>query len=282
VNDFAATTRAEFLKMFSTRMWWLLLLILAVYVGLVAGGLSFGLGALQSSGSAPPPRPGTAPGATIGGIPTEAFAPVLYSLATAVGYVFPILLGSLAVTNEFRHKTLTPTFLATPRRGLVLGGKWVVLLLLGALFGVAALLATVGLGAAGLAVFGLDTGLGESGTWAMLARAVLAMALWAVVGVGIGVLVPSQVGSIVVVLAFTQFVEPILRLAAGFAEWAGEVGRFLPGAAGDALVGASIYTVMGGTAGATLDWWQGGLVLLGYAVLFTVLGYLTSWRRDVT
>ena len=31
-----------------------------------------------------------------------------------------------------------------------------------------------------------------------------------------------------------------------------------------------------------LEWWVGGLVLLGYAVLLVLLGHLLSWRRDVT
>ena len=53
---------------------------------------------------------------------------------------------------------------------------------------------------------------------------------------------------------------------------------------GDALVGSSIFTVMGTGSGpvAVLDWWQGGLVLLGFAILAAAIGYLTSWRRDVT
>lgn len=280
MREFAAATRAELTKTLSTRMWWVLLLVLVLYVGLIAGGIAFGSGALERSGQNTP-RPGAPSGDTVGGIPTAVLAPVIYTLATAVGYVVPILLGSLSVTNEFRHKTLTPTFLATPRRAVVLGAKWIVLLALGALFGVAALAASVGLGAAGLAVFGFDTALGDSDMWALFARAVVAMALWAVVGVGLGVLLPSQVGSIVVILAFTQFVEPILRLVAGFADWAAQVGKFLPGAASDALVGSSIYLVMGG-ATATLEWWQGGLVLLGYALLFTAVGYAVTWRRDVT
>ena len=57
-------------------------------------------------------------------------------------------------------------------------------------------------------------GLGESDTWALVGRGVLAMALWATIGVGLGSLVPNQVAAIVIVIAFTQFVEPILRLAA--------------------------------------------------------------------
>jgi hypothetical protein len=59
------------------------------------------------------------------------------------------------------------------------------------------------------------------------------------------------------------------------------VAKFLPGAAGDALVGASFYTTLGGSAD-TLEWWQGGLVLAGYAAVFLGIGAATFWRRDVT
>jgi ABC-2 type transport system permease protein len=105
------------------------------------------------------------------------------------------------------------------------------------------------------------------------------------VGVALGVLIPSQIGSIVTIIAFTQFVEPTLRVAAAFVDWLGEVGRFLPGAAGDALVGASIFSMFtGGTGGgvAPLEWWQGGLVLAGYALVMGAIGAATTWRRDVT
>ncbi|MCU1437260.1 MAG: hypothetical protein JWP66_347 [Naasia sp.] len=282
MSAFVPAVRAEFTKTLSTRMWWILAIILVAYVGLLAGGIAFGLGALDASGQDDAPPGPVGMGETVAGIPVDLLAPVVYSLATAVGYVFPALLGAMLVTNEFRHKTLTPTFLATPRRGAVLSAKWVVMFAFGALFGIAALIGTVGLGAAGLTAFGFDPILGESDTWALFGRAVLAMALWALVGVGLGVIVPSQVGSIVIILAFTQFVEPILRLAGGFADWAAQVAQFLPGAASDALVGASIYTVMSGAGSESLDWWQGGLVLLAYAALFTVIGYLANWRRDVT
>ena len=53
--------------------------------------------------------------------------------------------------------------------------------------------------------------------------------------------------------------------------------------ASDALVGASLYNMaaMGGAV-ETLEWWQGGLVLLGIAIVATVLGGATTWRRDVS
>jgi hypothetical protein len=142
-------------------------------------------------------------------------------------------------------------------------------------------IASVGAGAGALALFGLDTQLGESDTWAMIARAILALALWAVIGVGLGALIPNQVAAIVVILAFTQFVEPTLRALVSLAEWAATVGKFLPGAASDALLGAPSFFTMGMT-GDSLEWWQGGLLLAALALVLTVLGYLVSWKRDVT
>ncbi|RZU66888.1 hypothetical protein EV379_3258 [Microterricola gilva] len=268
---------AEFAKLFTTRLWWILALTLFLYVGAMAGGLGalFGWAASNADASA---SAGVSP--LPEGLNLHA---VIYSMATTIGYVFPVLLGAFAVTGEFRHQTLTPTFLATPRRGIVLSAKVLSMLIVGAGLGVVAWLATVGLGAAALGAFDLETGLGAEDSWTMIARGVLAMALWAAVGVGLGTLVPSQVAALIIVIAFTQFVEPTLRLAASFNEVTASIARFLPGAASDALVGASFYSIAtpGGGSEALL-WWQGGIILLAIAIAATVGGYFTSWRRDVT
>jgi len=278
---FLRCVRAESAKILTTRMWWVLALVLFGYIGALAGGLGALFAGLQS-GAIPASAVNTGGGS--GGASFGSIPPLIYSFASSVGYVFPVLLGALATTGEFRHQTLTPTFLATPRRGQVLGAKSVTLFLGGAVFGIVALLASVGIGALAISAFGVDTLLGDSGTWALLGRTVLAMALWASIGVGLGVLVPNQTASIVIVLAFTQFVEPLLRLASSFTTVTAGIGKYLPGAASDAFVGASVFTVAGTGAGpvAMLDWWQGGLVLLAYAVIATLGGYFTSWRRDVT
>lgn len=270
---------AEFAKILTTRLWWVLALVLFGYIGLLAGGLSALFAGIQSGAISPDAAGGS------GGIPDfGTLPPLVYSFASSVGYVFPVLIGALATTGEFRHQTLTPTFLATPRRGQVLAAKVIALFVVGAVFGVVALAASVGIGAPVMNAFHVDPLLADSGTWWLIGRTLLAMALWATIGVGLGVLVPSQVASIVIVLAFTQFVEPLLRLAASFLEVTARIGNFLPGAASDALVGASVFTMATPTGGAVqaLDWWQGGLVLLSYAIVATVGGYFVSWKRDVT
>ncbi|KQZ11271.1 ABC transporter permease [Agromyces fucosus] len=268
---------SEFQKVFTTRMWWLLAILLAAYVAFMSGGL----GAFLGWASENPDAAASAGGSTTVPPGTE-LAPLIYSFASSVGYVFPVLLGALAVTGEFRHKTLTPTFLAEPHRTVVLSAKFISQLVIGAGLGVVAFAVSVGAGAAALAAFGLDTGLDSSDTWALVGRGVLAMALWGAIGVGLGVLVVNQVAAIVIVIAFTQFLEPILRVVASLSDVTASIGRFLPGAASDALVGASFYNIASLGSTDTLEWWQGGLVLLGIAVVATVIGGATTWRRDVS
>ncbi|GAA2030839.1 ABC transporter permease [Agromyces tropicus] len=268
---------AEFQKVLTTRMWWLLAIVLVGYVALLSGGFGAFLGWTVEN-----PDAAAAAGGNTTLPPGIDLAPLLYSFASSIGYVFPVLLGALAVTSEFRHRTLTTTFLAQPHRGTVLSGKFASQLVVGAAFGVIGFATSVGTGAAALAAFDLETGLGATDTWALVGRGILAMALWGAIGVGLGALVPNQVAAIVIVIAFTQFVEPILRIAASLNDVTASIGRFLPGAASDALVGASFYGIASPGASEALEWWQGGLVLFGIALVTTIIGGLTTWRRDVS
>ena len=105
----ATATRSEITKQFSTSTWWILAIVLVVYVAFVTGGLAAAMTFLADSAG------GDA------GMPTTDGAPsLLYSFAASLGYVFALLIGALMVTTEYRHKTLTPTLLATPQRGRAL------------------------------------------------------------------------------------------------------------------------------------------------------------------
>lgn len=270
-----AAGRAESTKLFSTSIWWILAIVLAVYVAFTSSALGFVLSATAT---------GALGGGRGSGVSADSLPGLLYSTATSVGYVFPLLIGTLMVTSEFRHKTLTPTFLATARRGRVLWAKALVGAEIGVIYAVIGIAAAVVPAAAFLAAYGLSTGFDQLDTWTLLGRMMIAYVLWTLIGIGIGALVRNQVGAIVGVLVFTQFIEPIGRLAGMFVDGLSSVTRFLPGAAGDALVGASVFSGMGGGAApadSTLHWWAGGLVLLAYAVVFLALAATTSWRRDV-
>ncbi|QTE30308.1 ABC transporter permease [Pengzhenrongella sicca] len=271
-----AALRTEYRKLVTTRLWWILLLAMAAYMAFLAGILAFAL--TQDPASVSTGVPGAEEASPMA---PEEVARTIYTLATSLGYVFPVIVGAFAMTNEFRHQTITPTFLAEPRRTLVLGAKMLSSVVVGLLFGVVGTAATIGAGAGVLALLGEPAYLSDPIVLRSAALSVLALTVWTVVGVGFGTLLTNQVAVIVVLLAFTQFVEPILRLVLGQFDWSEGLSKFMPGAAGEAITGASFYTASGMAAG-LLSSWQGAAVLLVYAFAFAIIGRFTSLRRDIT
>jgi hypothetical protein len=250
-------------------MWWILLLVMAAYVAVIAAFLAVAFSAGSNAGVPAGAQPS---------LDDPSVRLMMYTLAMPLAYVFPVLAGTLSITTEYRYETLTYTFLAEPRRAVVLVAKLVVGTGMGIVFGVVALAANAAAVAPVLAGTGHAVGL-TGDVWGAIARCVLGMGLWAALGVGVGVVLRNQVAAMVVVIAFSQLVEPLLRF--GLAAWEGTraVAKFLPGAAGDAIAGASIYTV--GAPSDLLSWWHGGLVLALYAAALWGLGSVTTMRRDV-
>lgn len=269
-----AALRTETRKISTTRAWWINGAVMFAYMGVLAAimAASFVL-SIRSEGSASTGLPG---GATLD---AEAIASSVYTLAVALGYIFPAVLGALVVTSEFRHRTITPTLLAEPRRTVVLVSKLVAVIPFAVVVGIAGVLGTVIGGAGTLALLGEPTFISDPQMLRTIALSALALAIWALVGVGFGSVLTNQVAAIVVLLVFTQFVEPLLRLLLAQFDATETLSKFLPGAAGEAIAGSSLY-VSSGLAD-LLSAWQGVLVLLGYAVVFLVIGRLTTFRHDI-
>lgn len=268
-----AALRTELRKISTTRTWWLIAAAMFAYM-LVIGAimaLSFVLGMRENTS--------TFPGQEAVVMDPEAIASSVYTLAVALGYIFPAILGALAVTTEFRYHTITPTLLAEPRRTLVLTAKLVAVLPYSVVVAVAGVAGAVIGGAATLSVLGEPTLLGDADMWRTIAMSVVALVLWSLVGVGFGSVLTNQVAAIVVLLVFTQFVEPLLRILLAQFEVTEAVSKFLPGAAGEAIAGSSLYASSG--LADLLSNWQGMLVLLGYAVVLVVIGRLTTFGRDI-
>jgi hypothetical protein len=271
-----AALRTEYRKLVTTRLWWILLLSMAAYMAFLAGIMAFAL--TQDPAS----MAGGVPGADAAAPMTpEAVARTVYTLATSLGYVFPVIVGAMAMTSEFRHQTITPTLLAEPRRTTFLTAKMLSSVPVGLLFGVVGTASTVGAGAGVLVLMGKPTYLADPIVLRSAALSVVALTVWTVVGVGFGALITSQVAVIVVMLAFTQFVEPILRIMMGLFDWSEGISKYLPGAAGEAITGSSFYADSGMAAG-LLPSWLGFAVLLGYALVFALIGRLTTLRHDIT
>jgi ABC-type transport system involved in multi-copper enzyme maturation permease subunit len=260
-----ALLRAELKKITSTRLWW----------GLLAGALAFS--ALQALVTAIFAGMEAQPGApAMAALDTAEGVRSVYPMAMFAGtYIFALVLGITGMTGEYRYQTVTPTFLVTPRRERVVLAKMVAHLLVGAFYALVGLLVALVAGGITIAIRGHDLGYGADRLWSSVGLAVVAVGLWTLFGIGVGTLIRNQVAAILIAVAVTFLVEPLATYLFASVDLDAAV-KWLPTNASAAL------TSPGGEFLDYLDWWAGGLVLLGYAVLLGGLGLLLSQRRDIT
>ncbi len=190
-----------------------------------------------------------------------------------VGYLFALLLGVLIITTEFRHKTVTTTFLVTPRRPRMVVGKLILAGLTGAVLAVIVVAATVIGGGITIAVKGGSFSALLHQVPAVAPGIILVYVLFALVGVGVGSLLTNQIAAIIVVLGWFLVVENIIS-----GIWSGTT-KWLP--TGAAAAAASVTA--GGNRGAVLfAWWQGSLLILAYGLIFAAVGSAVLTQRDIT
>src|SRR5690606_18050049 len=194
--------------------------------------------------------------------------------------MFVMLFGIVLVTNEFHHQTATTTFLTTPHRTAVILAK----LVAATVFGAGLWLVTTAITIPATMIFLEAEGFSSHfGDW-LITRAILlnllAYVLWGVLGLGIGVLIRSQIAatiiSVVVYMAGTVAAGLIFEpLASLFKQdWIADLQWGVPSIASMLLVSA------GDLPGAP-PWWVGAVVLLGYALVAGVIGILITRRRDI-
>jgi len=191
----------------------------------------------------------------------------LLSVGSLAG-VFSALAGIMLVTNEYRHGTIRPTFLFTPRRSRVIEAKLASGLLAGIAFGVVGEGLGFAIGYACLASRGIDYALNSGQTTLLLVGTLAGVALWGALGVGIGTVVRNQVGSIIGLLAWGFIAENLL-----FA-FVPSVGRFAPAHASDALIGLTTTHLLPAAAG--------GAILLAWTIAFALTAVTLTAHRDVT
>ncbi len=200
------TIRAELLKLFSIRTTW----------ALIAASAAMGL--LVLAGLPPPQEHATG-------------AALLLELFVAASITSPLVLalGTLLVGGEFHHKTISQTLLVTPNRGRLLVAKLLVGAAGGLALSTACLLVALSVGLPALAGRGVTIGMLDQRAVLGLVGSLAANALWAMLGVGLGAVLRSQVAAIVAALVFNFAVDPVLQ---GIAP---RLWRYLPAAADQGL-----------------------------------------------
>lgn len=246
----------EFRKLFTTRLWlWLLLASAAITALYASLDIAF----------ADTPGTWTLPLSTPQGQRT------LLAIG-AGGAPLAAVLGAIGLTGEFRHRTATTTFLATPHRGRVVAAKLLAYGLVGAGYGLAGIAVTAAIAVPWLASNNIHPVLGGGDVAATLAGVIAAMAIFGLVGVGLGALLREQVAAVVGLLVWLFVVERILTSFAAMDRWT----MYLPGQAQEALSGSVL------TNQRLLEPRQAGLVLAAYGIALALAGTRLAMRRDVT
>lgn len=245
----APVIRSEFRKLTTVRSPWLLL---AAGPLVVVAGVS---GLIASGG--------------------DVHDPAVQSMALAhvgLAALFTLIFGTLAVAGEYRHGTITDTYLSVPGRARVIAAKLAVYALVGAAAGLVSSLVALAATAAWWAAKGGTLQMSAAGTWRTLAGGVAVNIAFAAIGVSIGALVRNLVGAIAGVLAWIALVEGIAGqlLGSGLARW-------LPFYSSEALDRANLSG-----AARLLPQWGGAIVLAGYAAAFATGAVITTLKRDVT
>lgn len=193
------------------------------------------------------------------------------------------IMGVLCVTGEYRHKTITTTFVLRPVRTQVLGAKVAATALWSVLLALLTLIAVAVVGLPWNAALGGATSQVTDQTGAVVPGLLLSAILLGLFGLGFGTLVKNQVAAILLTIGGTLILESIL-IALARAIFHYDL-NWLPNGAGAALAGDIARGFGGGGRGARfhlLTWWQGGLVMLAWGLVPLAVGYFTTFRRDVT
>jgi ABC-2 type transport system permease protein len=252
--------RAELRKITTTRFWWFML----IGVLLLSGLYAFGVVRLQPGGATALADPG--------------ILRSVYNAGNPATRVLALLLGIAAMGFEYRHQTLSATYLATPRRSRVLLGKAVSLLLFGLLFGVVGVLTGVAVAAPFVLANDGSFFLDQPDTWRSLVLGAGSLALWTMLGMGIGILVRNLLVAMLVGITFAYLVEPILALVCYLRSWHLALD-LLPTGATNAMLGVTSTVLFARED--PIAWWQGALVLAAWCLVPVVVAVLSTVRRDV-
>ena len=272
--------KAEFRKVLSTKLWWALLIpsaALALLLNLAFTATSSLTDNISDSSVHVP------------------LAYISLNLSFGLTNIFASIFGALAMASEYRHRSITTTYL-TASRGGVYGAKLVVYGIFGLGYGVI----TLAFATLGVLIPGDPNSFPDAGDWLLISLVgTVIIALWAVLGVGIGGLVSNPIAVVLVLPLYGIFGEKVISLLFT-ALRAPLVANYLP-------VQSSVGSVTSLAAQMFVDqlklppdspgidqiketlsaadlpqWWLAGLVFIAYTAVFCFLGWAISRSRNIT
>jgi ABC-2 type transport system permease protein len=274
---------AEFMKLRTTRAWWLFVggfaLVSALALAMNALGKHYELYPQPDAFDRAQKLVQAARDRTPAG--AAAVTASLMTSGQTLTVLCALLLGIHVVTSEYVHRTVTATFLTVPRRERVVVAKLAAAGALSALFW---LIATV-LNGVVVPVFLASQHLSASLTAAAVVRSVglslPAFVLWAAFGLGLGAVVRSQAIAILAGLACfaggLAAVAAVSQLAFNLVhqDWLFGARVIAPEVASQVMISS------GRAFPHAPPQWVGAVVMAGYGLALTAVGVTQTKRRDV-
>jgi ABC-type transport system involved in multi-copper enzyme maturation permease subunit len=278
--------QAEIMKIRTTRLWWLLLIGVVVVTGwsLLRNGAGHHYELYppldhfpvddRAAAAAQAAQAHTAAG-------QAAIAADMVTSGQFFGVLLAMLLGVQVVTNEYVHHTATATFLTNPHRGAVIVAKFAAAAAVAMLFWAVSTALDVIVTPIYLNGQHVNVALTE---WVPLRSTLLnllAYAMWAVFGVGLGSLFRSQVAAVLTASAIYLGGAGAVLVVFNLIHLVYQQTWVLAAP----VIAPAIASLVMITPGRAFDHappqWTGLLVMVGYVVVLGTVGTRRMCRRDI-
>ena len=246
--------RAEFVKVRTTQVWfWLLLASLGIAVLAVLGGFL-----------------------STGGVTTKHDVPDVFATSNSASIAL-FVLGVLGVTTEYRYQTITPTVLVTPSRWTLITAKMIAYALLGVLYALSVIVVQLAITLPWLAARNIPFDLHDPDLRRSIFGLFLVLALFGIVGLGVGALLRNQIVAVTVGLVFLLILQniivaiPVVRQAWAYTPSGATISILYrtEDASPDSEI--HLFGPLGGVG-----------ILLLWAFIPAILGAMFTLNRDIT
>jgi ABC-2 type transport system permease protein len=212
----------------------------------------------------------------------QAFAVQATTLSIGFSQLVASVLGVLVISGEYGTGMIRSTLTAVPKRTPALLAKALVFGVATFVVGLVSIALTALVTAPMLPNVGIEPDFGDIQFLLALGGGALYLALVGVLSMAIGAIIRNSAGGIAAALGLLLVLPTVLQIFAAItqAEWAVNLGTFLPSNAGARLYA---YAAEGGVTDGivTLSSLEGGLVLGAWVVVPMIVAAVLLKRRDV-
>jgi ABC-2 type transport system permease protein len=262
----SGAVRAELRRITTTKLWWVVLICIFV---LSAGYAALpAVVALLQSGAGAVGSPFNDPG----------IIRSIYNGGNVLSRILAMVVGIVTVGGEYRYGTLAWNHLATPRRVRMLLGKAVALLIFGVIYGITSVAAGMLVATPFVLIKSGTFLLDQPDTWRSIILGVCSIALWTMIGMGLGILIKNMPVALVVGIILGFLVEPIVSMVFFLKQW-DQLLNVMPSGATNAMLGITSPVLF--AAQQPAPWWLAGVILAAWCLLPALAGILTAVRRDI-